>query len=353
MLAAGSALLLAAGLISLGATSASAHTAEVSGVAACQTDGTYTVNWKVTVGSVPSGAGLGTISVTGQSSAAVVTPMSKTLSGNGVVTFAQTGVVGTANSATLTVKAYWSTDKYLIDSKTGVASGLTGNCVAQTADVHSTGAYLYQKLDKNKPASWENSGLQTKILTWDGWSWKTPDQLDLPKALCGAWGVQEDQIIGAQKLFPVNIQYPNNGGFNGPGQGVLKNAQHFDVPNLPECTTTVTVAIPTAKAITECGVYGSVSVPDDTAKVNYTLTGNGKTGVNTVTATAIGDVVLQAYPQGGWTFDLGSYSECTTTVEVADPTAQAITDCGVNGSVTVPSDTSKVDYTLIGNGKTG
>jgi hypothetical protein len=353
LLAVGSALLLVAGLISLGATSASAHTADVSGVAACQADGTYTVNWNVTVGSVPSDAGLGTISVTGQSSAAVVTPMSKTISGNGNVTFTQTGVVGTATSATLTVKAYWSGDTYTIDSKTGVATGLTGNCVTTTADVHSTGAYLYQKLDKNKPASWENSGLQTKILTWDGWSWKTPDQLNLPKALCGAWGVQEDQIVGAQKLFPVNIEYPNNGGFNGPGQGVLQNAKHFDVPNLPECTTTVTVAIPTAKSITQCGVYGSVGVPDDTTKIDYTLIGNGTTGVNTVTATPIGNVVLQGYPQGGWTFDLGTYTDCPSTVVVEDPTAHAITDCGVYGSVTVPNDTTKVHYTLTGNGETG
>ena len=352
LLAVGSALLLVAGLISLGATSASAHTADVSGAAACQADGTYTVNWTVTLASVPSGAGLGTVSVTGQSSAAVVTPLSQTLAGNGTVTFAQTGVAGSSNSATLTVTAHWAGDNYTIGSKTGTAIGVTGNCV-KSGEVHSTGAYLYQKLRPNEPASWENSGLQTRITTWDGWSWKTPDQLDLPKALCGAWGVQEDQIVGAQKLFPVNIEYPNNGGFGGPGQGILKNAKHFDVPNLPACTTTVTVAVPTATAITQCGVYGSVSVPADTADIDYTLTGNGKTGVNTVTATPIGNVVLQGYPQGGWTFDLGTYTDCPVTVVVEGPTAHAITDCGVYGSVTVPADTAKVDYTLTGNGKTG
>ncbi len=77
------------------------------------------------------------------------------------------------------------------------------------------------------------------------------------------------------------------------------------------------VTIPTATAITECGTYGSIAVPADSAKIDYTLTGNGTTGVNVVTAVAIAPYTIKNYPAGGWSFDLGQYvdcaNECTAT----------------------------------------
>ncbi len=69
------------------------------------------------------------------------------------------------------------------------------------------------------------------------------------------------------------------------------------------------VAVPTATKITQCGTYGSVLVPEDTDKIDYTLTGNGTTGINVVTAVAKAPYVLKNYPKGGWTFDLGQYVE--------------------------------------------
>ena len=70
------------------------------------------------------------------------------------------------------------------------------------------------------------------------------------------------------------------------------------------------VAVPTATKITQCGTYGSVLVPEDTDKIDYTLTGNGTTGINVVTAVAKAPYVLKNYPKGGWTFDLGQYVDC-------------------------------------------
>jgi hypothetical protein len=74
---------------------------------------------------------------------------------------------------------------------------------------------------------------------------------------------------------------------------------------------TVKVVAPTASAITKCGTDGSLTVPANTYQVAYTVTGNGKTGVNVVTAVALHGATLVGYPTGGWKFDLGQRIECT------------------------------------------
>ncbi|WP_213816068.1 LPXTG cell wall anchor domain-containing protein [Glaciihabitans sp. dw_435] len=127
----------------------------------------------------------------------------------------------------------------------------------------------------------------------------------------------------------------------------------FDLGQRFECPPVVTPTTPVATIITACGTDGSIVVPADTATIDYTLTGNGKTGINTVTAVAIAPAVLTGYPAGGWTFDLGQRYECPPVVTPATPTATIITACGTDGSIAVPADTATIDYTLTGNGKTG
>jgi hypothetical protein len=82
-----------------------------------------------------------------------------------------------------------------------------------------------------------------------------------------------------------------------------------------DCNTKITPVAPTATAITTCGTDGSITIPADTTQVKYTLTGNGTSGVNTVTATPLGAVEFTAgsYPAGGWVFDLGTPSVCIVT----------------------------------------
>jgi hypothetical protein len=96
-----------------------------------------------------------------------------------------------------------------------------------------------------------------------------------------------------------------------------------------ECHPEVPVTVPTAKAITECGTYGSVNVPADTDKIDYTFTGNGQTGINTVTAVAIAPYVLTGYPEGGWSFNLGAYYDCTIDLTIA-----YVQDCPVDDTNT-------------------
>lgn len=74
------------------------------------------------------------------------------------------------------------------------------------------------------------------------------------------------------------------------------------------------VVVPTAKAITTCGTYGSISVPTDTEKIDYTVTGAGLVGIYTVTAVAKVPYVLKGYPAGGWEFDLKSFYDCERTL---------------------------------------
>ncbi|MFM9877011.1 MAG: hypothetical protein ACKVOG_04065 [Rhodoglobus sp.] len=118
---------------------------------------------------------------------------------------------------------------------------------------------------------------------------------------------------------PFQETFLHNMGFTGVGPHtnptwVQQNANCIEAP----------VAIPIATKIVKCGTYGSVSVPADTEKIDYTLTGNGMTGVNVVTAAAIAPYVLKNYPAGGWSFDLGQYVKC----------AQACTSTEFGGKAT-------------------
>jgi hypothetical protein len=109
--------------------------------------------------------------------------------------------------------------------------------------------------------------------------------------------------------------------------------------------------VPTASAITGCGISGSITYPTDAdtaTKVGYQLSsGNGTTGVNVVRATAISPWI---FPDGSttkdFTFDLGSYTDCVKpavtdevgacTAHGADPSSKTVTFTFDNTKSTVP-----------------
>lgn len=123
---------------------------------------------------------------------------------------------------------------------------------------------------------------------------------------------------------PFNETFLSGMGFSGPSPTYVQQ------PN--GCNSVVPVA-PTATKITECNTDGSLVIPANTDQVTYTLVGNGKTGLNTVTAEAISPAVLKDYPAGGWTFDLGERYECPTVL--AD--AVAIPQVCVEGDPSNPT----------------
>ena len=149
------------------------------------------------------------------------------------------------------------------ESAKGISHIIACTVVTPSAEVHSTALYLYKKLDSTKPASWENSGKQTRIATWDGWLYATVFPGSLPADVCGdGWAVQQDQVRGAQSIFPLNIEYP----VDNIGWPPIVAAQHRELSTLvtvPPCGTVVTTpGVATADftvGAATCGVAGTVT----------------------------------------------------------------------------------------------
>lgn len=123
------ALLVVAGAVALttvvpiAAGVASAHNNTISGVAVCQANGTYTVNW--TVGNDFNGPVI--VSVTARTPDASTASGPVTVPGLGTGTVVQSGIPGTAPSASITVNGVWA------DTTSNNATGsvvLGGTCTA-------------------------------------------------------------------------------------------------------------------------------------------------------------------------------------------------------------------------------
>lgn len=130
------ALIVIATGLSVGAASlAFAHATQITGVSACQGDGTYTVTWKV-ANDYNSPENVTLVSVTGGGTltglpASIATSPSQPYK---FATVTQTGVPGTTVTAKLTVKGVWTSDNYT-QNDSGVVA-LAGNCkISTTASV--------------------------------------------------------------------------------------------------------------------------------------------------------------------------------------------------------------------------
>jgi hypothetical protein len=233
--------------------------------------------------------------------------------------------------------------------------------------LQSTGLYLYKKLDPTKDAAWNNSGLQTKIATWDTWYFKTVYPVALPSYVCGpGWGVQQDEINGPQSLFPTNIEYPNNGGF---GPGVLHAARHDnltalvtvpDCASIPDTIKVATEADPTPQTCVEgMLVDGQIHValnPNVVYKIDgvvatteYTAVTPGQHTVTAELANPAGNYVLDG--PSSWTLTSDGFgSNCTQLVThplVTPVVTNANITCDAAGSFTL-SDTEGVVWTVDG-----
>ena len=103
-----------------------------------------------------------------------------------------------------------------------------------------------------------------------------------------------------------------------------------------------TPAEPTVVKATECGVYDTVSVPEDVPGLySYSVEGEAP------------DVTVRAVPAGGfvslegpaeWSFELGM-EPCPVVVTPEAPTVEFAAECGVQGTVVLP-DQEGVEYTV-------
>jgi len=111
--------------------------------------------------------------------------------------------------------------------------------------------------------------------------------------------------------------------------------------------TLVTPPAPTFNAIADCGVNGSVVIPPAGTGYSYTSTGNGVTGVNSVTAHASSGYVFAGnVTTKTWTQDLGAFKTCATA---SAPTYTPIPPgvCNTWGVFTMPSNTASVTWSIV------
>lgn len=143
----------------------------------------------------------------------------------------------------------------------------------------------------------------------------------------------QGDIYASTVAQPVPTAYLN--GPNDPFAEHFLHDMHFTGPRptwvqQPTNCNDAPVTPPTATYITTCGQYGSVIVPADTAQIDYTVTGSGNQGTYKVTATATAPAVLKDYPKGGWTFNLGTYADCTQACDTSSDGGKS-TDLNANG----------------------
>ncbi|MCK9794197.1 LPXTG cell wall anchor domain-containing protein [Isoptericola sp. 4D.3] len=247
-------------------------------------------------------------------------------------------------------------------------SGRTEPCTPTTPPQGTevqVGIYLYPKLDKDKPAAWENSGKQQLLGTTpltlpeeeltndEHWYTELPETDALDDIdLCTGWGIQQDLVRGGPDDYtmPETITYPDGSSMDGH----LVDWQHqelsdfgIELPGAEDCTTPPVpetpdveepqVVVPQAPVPVEvCGADSSdVILPADTEDVTYLTTEQG----------------VLAVPGEGRTFgdDLGGYTR-TEAGEVLFPITELLPsaeDCelvpGDIGAVCV-GDTPYLDY---------
>jgi hypothetical protein len=123
-----------------------------------------------------------------------------------------------------------------------------------------------------------------------------------------------------------------------------------------ECLVLVTPVAPTVTPVAECGVDGSVVLPTTTGVVYELTSGNGLYGTYTVTATPADGYKFDGAQSVEFSGDLGAQtfaSDCYPVVTPVAPTVTPVAECGVDGSVVLPTTTGVVYELTSGNGLYG
>lgn len=337
-------LLLALGVVTVGvAAPASAQTNAISPAVTCSADYTWQITWSVSNSESDMAETIANPTDT------ILVPVGTILEAGETKKFTET--VASPVAKMLALDATWSNGVTSHSTGSITAARFTPACVAPATE--STGLYLYKKLDVTKDAAWPNSGLQTKIATWNGWSYKTIYPSTLPSDVCGpGWGVQQDQINGPQSMFPTKLFYPNNGGF---ASGVFHAARHDNLSSLvkvPDCAPIPHVTVTTGACYAN-GDFSSANV-----YVALSNTGNGPvtfTSSNDVNVTLEGgeSKKVEASPiwNAGGSFDIVATG--TGFTQTFPITIAAFPDCGavvtpnasvVTGDCVYSEDSSTADF---------
>jgi len=202
------------------------------------------------------------------------------------------------------------------------------------ATITPPGSQVNMYVDQNVPggASYNgqnNLGLRWKILGVD----QTPIPLTL------------DQIKAGIITLPYGAKLTQP-------SWTVSFVQTNETDTWPEfkCNRTITVdTVAAASATDACGTADdTLTVPEDTDQVSYTVNDARINGVGsvTVTASAKAGYVLKEGVVSSWTFVFAD-EPCVVEITVV-PAATAVDMCGVtNDTLTVPKDTDQVSYAVV------
>lgn len=132
--------------------------------------------------------------------------------------------------------------------------GLLENPVAPVEPIYEVAFYLYKKLDPTAPAAWENSGVQSLVVTAPGREWFTAYPGELPADVCGpGWAVQQDKVShDGSFVWPESIEYPDDN----IGWPPIYAAQHADLEMyiaVPDCVQVIESPVPSPPVLAETG----------------------------------------------------------------------------------------------------
>jgi hypothetical protein len=172
----------------------------------------------------------------------------------------------------------------------------------------------------------------------------TSNTLTLPSVPGGVWTVTSANynhtyaigtgVTGFVPTFFEQYTIVLSDGSSVDGYVVTGNTNHWTPvnPTSLDCNTTTTPEKPTSVAITQCGMDGSITIPDITGVV-YSLDGNvvpagvitPLSGTRTVTAAAAPGYEFPANTTTSWTFYLNDKTTC--------PVATVVGTCTADGNV--------------------
>ena len=296
------------GVGTFGAEVALAHATIVSGTAVCQTNGTYTVTWKVE-NDFNAAEHVTLVSTTGGGQLSGL-PADIAASPGQPYKFAtvtQTNIPGTTNSASLTVKGTWA-DNYTQND--GASVSLPKDCIVPVAP---------------------NVTQTTVCGAYDTWATVNMTGIEYSKnGSGGTYAASQSGQFSAGNLSQDVWARPTAG-----YTIAAPNPRKFTITNGPveQCSTPVA---PTVTVHTECGVKDTFTAGPTTGVI-YTPTSGSLNAGNNV------DVVT-ATPAPGYKFSgaqsvkyslVGSPIEpCTTTVTPVAPTVTTSSTCGVKDTFT-------------------
>ncbi|GAA1723038.1 hypothetical protein GCM10009809_18590 [Isoptericola hypogeus] len=253
----------------------------------------------------------------------------------------------------------WSVSVDAWDGHDGTQYDWSDDGTLESCPAYQTGVYVYEKEEKDEPASWDNSLQQTFVTSRDGARFWTKGELpveDLPEFVCGpGWAVQQD-IVKLDEVWagwPGTIEPPVGKLGRWLVQDGSVHQELSDLVEVPDCGTDSPepVTLPEPTPVDVCGTDEDAVTLPTSELVTYAEQWNDDRSSVVVTATSKDGVELPEGTTTTWTFDFDT-AACEVELPVTTPEVPQVTDlCGVeNDEVGLPADSETVTYASTADG---